>query len=1043
MTLDIPVHPKADAGLARDIPHALHGWRIGRVGLAALLAASLARAANPPAPAPVTLVAPPGRALFFASPRAPEKSNDPRQIRLAMHQPLPASVRLDPRRGSIVVRLTPTGPFGGFPSVFDIYPGPPHATLRVTAAWPKPKNGEPPPEKKILRAAVEAVLRHAHDGNALDAVKAENDLEPGQDLHVVWTWSGVRHCLYLNGKLVTARIADSPFPPEFKPVARLLSNYSQELLAAAPVYELAGYDFAMTPEEVAQDFAGKDDAPLAPAAAHGPTVVAQWAPGEKKAYVALDTGNDFAGRAERARIVLHCDAATVATTELRVAADGFAETLLPIGDMPAGKYVAEIALLDAAGKSVGTATSEAWTLPPTPWLGNRLGLSNEVQPPWTPIRSQGGKLMVWGREYDLHDGFGLPQQITSQGRDLLAAPVTLELVRDGQPVPLTEQHKINAVNPSFATWSGRAMAGDVAVTLHGRLEYDGMVLLNLTLAPRTPGTPVRLDAIRLDTVMPKERALFLNTTTDQGYWWYSYKAWVPEGTGVVHDNLKQRQGRTPLLFFVLFSDYDTGLEWFADNLSGWQIDETKPIQEIIREANGDVRLRCHLANRPFELREPLTITFGYDATPVKPLPPDWRDLYVHHNPLPGLQNDLAMWWLWSDSRYDKFRPNVFLLRPDDLAGFATTRQAGKRVHDVRLAPFTNQHVTLPTAPENQAPDKGWGWFNNLLQAESANDGWTAIPTRGIRDYWAWNLDQWLASGGLDAIYIDEANTQTISASLLTGSGYVRPDGTHGFGHNTLGMREQLKRVRQLFLDHGKRTPVWIPTYGMTMPHAFAFVDVVSEGEAFMFDKPDQPDWIDVWGADFLNRTPGPGARGGPWLLSLGPAQKFGFIPVFLNYIKFYDKPEYLPAMHAQYALLGLLDIIPVSPELAWVFKAKHDFGMGAPETSFHAYHEQQEVRADRDDVKISYYRRGENVLCWITNLGKTPYTGTIALDLPKLGLAPDKLAAAALEPVKEARMSTEYKAAPVPWEPGGPTLRVSVPAHDFRMLRLQRIRGDK
>jgi hypothetical protein len=78
--------------------------------------------------------------------------------------------------------------------------------------------------------------------------------------------------------------------------------------------------------------------------------------------------------------------------------------------------------------------------------------------------------------------------------------------------------------------------------------------------------------------MPKDRALFLNTATDLGYWWYPYKTWVPRKPGVVHDNLRQRAVASSFLFYVLLGDHDTGLEWFADNLSGWQIDERKPIQ---------------------------------------------------------------------------------------------------------------------------------------------------------------------------------------------------------------------------------------------------------------------------------------------------------------------------------------------------------------------------------------------------------------------------------------------------------------------------------
>jgi hypothetical protein len=976
------------------------------------------------------------RCLFYASPGVAKSVPDACRRELRPHTSLPEQVQLPSRRGTVVVRLTPKGPFGGFPALVENYPGPPHLAFRVRGERPKPAAGQPAPPKDRLHCVAEVALRYARDGNALETIKAEADLGPGRELHVAWTWSGVKHVLYLNGKQAAGLVAHSPLPPELKPPLRLLSNYDQAALDAAPVAEIAGYNFAMTPEEVAQDCATHDDQPLRPTAASRGGVVAQWAPGERRAYIALDSGGQLAGRSTTAKLHVQCNGQTRAEAVLTLGPDGFGETLIALTEMPAGRYRVEAVLRDAQDRTLATLASDAWELPNTPWLGNTKGLTDRVQPPWTPVERDGLTLKVWGRAYELQGGFGLPQQIVSQGRKQLAQPVTLELMRAGQTLTLTEALvQVTSVEPHRAQWRGTAACGGVRVRVDGQLEYDGMVRLALSLEPRGAGTFPRIDAIRLQTVLPRERALFLNTATDQGYWWYSYKAWLPEKPGVLHDNLRQKSGRTSFLFFVLFSDYDTGLEWFADNLAGWHVDESKPVQEIIRQPNGDVRLQCHLANMPLEVRGPVKIEFGYDATPVKPLPPDWRSAYVHHHPLKDVKRDLAMWWLWSDSRYDKFRPNVFLLRPDDLAGFASLRREGQQVHPVKLAPFVNQHVTVPTWPENQAADKGWPWFHNLLQAESANDGWTAMPTRGIRDYWASNLDQWIASGGLDAIYIDEANCNTVSSSLLTGSGYRRPDGTHAFGHNTLGMREQLKRVRQLFLDHGRRPIVWIPVYGMIIPHAYAFVDVVSEGEAFMFEKPDQPDWIDVWGADFLKREPGPGARGGPWLRSLGPAQKFGFIPIFLNYIRFYNDPRYLTAMRAQYALLGLLDVVPISPELGWFFKAKQDFGMGAAETSFHRFFEQTEFRPGRADVLVSYYRRGRELLLIASNLGREPYRGTIHADWPALQLAAGEVAAVEIVPVNEGRNSTEYREAASAVSGAG--LEVMVPPHDFKLLRVR------
>lgn len=982
------------------------------------------------------------RVLFFASALAP--TNDP-AAEIYVFDGQPRTLKpcpLLPYRGTVVVRLSAKEPFGGYPAYIEVYPGSPHLTFRCAGVWPK--NEQKEEDRSQLQYDVKATLRHAPDGNELENVVGKILVTPGSDLHAVWTWSGVRHQLYLNGTLVTTAIAASPFPREISGALRVLSNGPD--LVKAPVKEIALYNFAMTPERVAKEYARTNGMPLVEAASlSGLSVAAQWAPGEKKVYVAADAGNALSERAVRYRFEVVDTALKVIATTEAPAQNGFAETLVVAPALAPGKWQARAVPLDTKGKELGSAMSDSWEWPAdATWLGNTLGVTDRIQPPWTPIERDGLTLKVWGRDYQFKGGFGLPQQITSQGRAQLAQPVALELVVGGQPLALTKASvTITDHQPHAARWSGTTEAGDVRVRVEGRLEYDGMALLTLRLEPRDPAKPVRLDAVRLQTAMPRDRALFLNTATDQGYWWYSYKAWLPETAGVVHDNLKQRAGKTSFLFFVLMSDHDTGLEWFADSAAGWQVDESKPVQEIIRDANGDVRLQCSLVNRPFELTEPVTITFGYDATPVKPLPPDWRSATVHYAPLKDVQSDLAVWWLWSDSRFDSFRPNVFLLRPNDFEGFAKARE---KTFKVKLAPFVNQHVTLPVWPHNQDKDGGWGWFSNLLGAESANDGWTAMPTRGVRDYWAANLDPWIKSGGLDAIYIDEANCSTIHSSLLTGSGYVRPDGTHGFGHNTLGMRDQLKRVRQVFIDNGKRPIVWIPVYGMIIPHAFAFVDVVSEGEAFMFEKPDQPDWIDSWGADLQVRTPGPGAKGGPWLTSLGPAQKFGFMPVFLDYVKFWNHPGYITGLRAQYGLLALLDINPSNVALGWFRKAKQDFGMEHPATAFMPYHRQKEIATGRPDVAVSYYRNAKGILAVITNLGKESFDGKVTLDAKVLGLSGTLTAVrlgAGKEPVFMEKggwqnlNDTEVRRDAVALESDG-SLRLAIPAHDFAMIDIRK-----
>jgi len=155
----------------------------------------------------------------------------------------------------------------------------------------------------------------------------------------------------------------------------------------------------------------------------------------------------------------------------------------------------------------------------------------------------------------------------------------------------------------------------------------------------------------------------------------------------------------------------------------------------------------------------------------------------------------------------------------------------------------------------------------------------------------------------------------------------------------------------------------------------------------------------------------------------------------LNYIRYYDRPEYRPALRAQYGLLGLLDMIPIATELGWYFKAKEDFGVAAADATFHPFHQQHEIASGRDDVQISYYRRPGKVLAIVTNLGKTPYDGVLKLDAAGMGLREQPVRATLLDEQAPKSQNTEVRREPLPPSQAGP--RLAIPPHDFQLIWLE------
>ena len=79
---------------------------------------------------------------------------------------------------------------------------------------------------------------------------------------MAWTWSAMKHTVFLNGKAAATHLATSPFPHVMGPKLFLLHDLPAQDQEAAPVSEFAAYDFAFTEAEAARDFAEKDNQPL-------------------------------------------------------------------------------------------------------------------------------------------------------------------------------------------------------------------------------------------------------------------------------------------------------------------------------------------------------------------------------------------------------------------------------------------------------------------------------------------------------------------------------------------------------------------------------------------------------------------------------------------------------------------------------------------------------------------------------------------------------------------------------------------------------------
>ena len=275
-----------------------------------------------------------------------------------------------------------------------------------------------------------------------------------------------------------------------------------------------------------------------------------------------------------------------------------------------GGYTVRGQLCAAAGKGGQVLDSADLTFEELPrpwWQGSEAGVTEGVLPPWTPMTVDGTTIGCWGRAVEFGRSV-LPEQITSQGQELLAAPMRLvgrttngafELRAGSCRVTQSAAHAVDL--------SADSADGALRVECDIHAEYDGMVRFDVTLSAVNGLT---LERLTLEIPLRAEHSILMHENNGSRGW-----------AGLTGDEPRSMVFR-PVLW--LGDDY-RGLCWFAESAQGWA-----PAADgaVTIERQGDVRvLRLHMIREAMALERPLSYTFGLMPTPVRPLPEhvrDWR-----------------------------------------------------------------------------------------------------------------------------------------------------------------------------------------------------------------------------------------------------------------------------------------------------------------------------------------------------------------------------------------------------------------------------------
>jgi hypothetical protein len=728
-------------------------------------------------------------------------------------------------------------------------------------------------------------------------------------------------------------------------------------------------------------------------------------------YVRVE--GDFINYENRAAIrrfaaeVLDSQGRPLASQELKLDALAYVHGLLQLGDVPPGSYTARLACFDADGKRILQKDTPFTKKDPArdfAWWNTKCGDIDRVVSPWTPMLHEGNAIAVWGRELQVGTA-GLPAQISTQGRKILAGP--MRLIGEGADGELditdgTEKTLLDSDHRIIVSSGGRL--GGIDVQNHVTAEFDGMYKIDLTLTPRQS---TALRSLKLVVPIRPEFAKYFHACGEGIRYGFSYGYLPAEKTGRVWGS-NQVDGQPMLVgsfipYVFVGSDFG-GLCWFADSDEGWEPNDNTPAIEIRRDATDHVDLVLNLVSSDVVLNHPRKITFAFEATPVKPLQPGWR----------------METWSTGDSFQDfcQVQPRGGDLIWDALP-FTLDPEACRKMVQAQHAKTTGYLFGIDKYHLNAVP-----YFeNNSIDEKFVPEGsyfldeWHARVSsslcycKTLSDFIVYHLDQWIKQTGIDGWYVD--NVRPVACDNIdAGRGYRLPDGRIQPSYQMFATREFFLRVRAVFAENGKSGKfVLHMTHHMIMPWVGA-CDVALDGEDHVTFQEMGKDFMDFWS---------------PERMRLDYPEMSGVPVTFLKeYQGRWDPPRLHKVMRAYTGMCLLNDVLPgANPDgnNQETWEGRDRFAIQDSDVRFIPYWlKNSGIACTGQNMSASAWLKPESLLLAVVNRGEAA-TANIKIDFSAVGFGTvERCKAVDAETGQTIDLSTNG------------TMSVEVPRHDYRQI---------
>lgn len=253
------------------------------------------------------------------------------------------------------------------------------------------------------------------------------------------------------------------------------------------------------------------------------------------------------------------------------------------------------------------------------WEGNTIGKSDLIVPPFTAIKVNGKTVSTILRKHEMND-LGLWKQVNADSRNLMTDDGMQIIAKiKGKEYKARGELKFTTKTPTKVAFTSDWSAGALNASAKGLYDYDGMMRYDLTLNK----CPVKVDSLKIQVPLNPAVVYLMHACTDLIR--SNYGGLIPKGNGVVwkSSDAVRRQIQTSFVPYLWVGAETSGFSMFAENDRNWGISRKIPTQQLIRKG-GKLYLEINLIAEPVVLNKARTIELGFQATPVKPMPKNWR-----------------------------------------------------------------------------------------------------------------------------------------------------------------------------------------------------------------------------------------------------------------------------------------------------------------------------------------------------------------------------------------------------------------------------------